>query len=60
MNNDSIEKSRSVTPHPPGISKEKSVVPKKYKGSDVLSQLSDEQLHVIEQEALERAKSNEV
>lgn len=35
MNNDSIEKSRSVVPHPLGISKEKSVVHKKYKGSDV-------------------------
>jgi len=62
MNNDSIEKSRSVIPHPPGISKEKSVVPKKYKKykeSDVLSQLSDEQLHVIEHNALARTKSKE-
>ena len=59
MNNDSIEKSRSVIPHPPGINKVKTVVPKKYKESDVLSQLSYEQLHVIEQEALERAKSKE-
>ena len=57
-NSDSIERSKSVAP--PGIIvKEKSVVPNKFKNSDVLSQLSDEQLQILEQDALRRAKSKE-
>jgi len=57
-NSDSIERSKSVAP--PGIIvKEKSVVPNKFKNSDVLSQLSDEQLQIVEQDALRRAKSKE-
>ena len=58
-NKDSIERSKWVAPPPGIVIKETSKVPKKFKNSDVLSQLSNEQLQILEQDALTRVKSKE-
>ena len=59
MSLESVEINKSVTKLPPGVKIKSKKIPKRYEGSDVLSMLSDEQLSMIESDAIEQAKSNE-
>ena len=59
MSSKSIEINKSVIPLQPGIQLKSKKIPKRYEGSDVLSMLSDEQLSIIEHDAIEKAKSKE-
>lgn len=54
----SIEINKTVIPPPPGIKHNTRKVPKKYEGGDVLSMLSEEQLSIIEHDAIKKSQQN--